>query len=1050
MAFTVPTALADTAPVVSIGAASEVEYTTAHISATVNPEGGPSRTEWRIEYSADPTVEGWRYGGSGEFTGAEAEATNPIPVEAHLTGLQPGTTYVARVIAENAGGEAVPAESASFETDPVAPPTVAIDAPTAVTGTTAHFEGTIDPGSPAGDPSAFDVRWRFECTPECPGLQGGEIPADSSSHTVSAEATGLQPNTAYEVSLIAENAGGASTAGPEAFFAPAIAPRTESLSVVDVTAESADLLAAINPSNSSSTYHFEYVTQASFEASAYAAAIAVPDPDQPLGSGAVGVPVLQHIQGLLPQTTYRYRAVAGDASGTAPSSEKTFTTQTPGAAFSLPDDRGYEMVSPLEKNGGSVLGINSVSSGGIVEAAAEGNALTYVMFAATDDAQGAPDGNQYLSSRGPTGWTTEPIDLPGNSQAFSPIGHGAPYRAFSSDLDLGLVPNFTYPPSQNAVTENPLLTPDSPPGYQNLYLRESGTGALRALMTNNNSTRPQPARESFLRFLDATPDLAHVVVATLLGAEARPEGEESLYEWTAGAFQLVSILPGQTEGARGHNDLGVDSDNFVEPRAISDDGSRVIFRNGESEPDLYLREAIGTPQAETVQIDAAEGGPESGLGSFAAASSDGSRIFFTDQGRLTADSTASHENGTLQRGDLYRFRPEADPGHRLTDLTVDPTDPNGAEVLGVLGASEDGSYVYFVANGVLATGASRGDCEAVRSSAASTCNLYVDHEGVTSFIATLSGEDGPGLLNQFPRPGGLGQPNDWINILAERTVRISPDGRHLLFDSNSEITGYDNRGPECIPLNVQGVITHYAPGRCTEIYLYDASTGRTVCVSCNPTGAGPDGPAGIPVATNSEQYRGIYQSRVLSVGGDRVFFDSADALVPQDTNHGIDVYEWEAQGIGSCARGGGCTFLISGGKSGEASEFLDASANGNDVFFNTLAQLVPGDTDQQVDAYDAAVGGGGATGTTAVTCPLGGCQSSAAPAPALSAPGSESLVGRGNVKPKPLTRSQKLAKALRSCNKHPKRERASCRRAAHRRYGRPQKPGKHQSSTGGR
>ena len=40
-------------------------------------------------------------------------------------------------------------------------------------------------------------------------------------------------------------------------------------------------------------------------------------------------------------------------------------------------------------------------------------------------------------------------------------------------------------------------------------------------------------------------------------------------------------------------------------------------------------------------------------------------------------------------------------GEPLTDLTPDSGDANGAEVQGVLGASEDGSHVYFVANGDL-------------------------------------------------------------------------------------------------------------------------------------------------------------------------------------------------------------------------------------------------------------------------------------------------------------------------------------------------------------
>ena len=61
------------------------------------------------------------------------------------------------------------------------------------------------------------------------------------------------------------------------------------------------------------------------------------------------------------------------------------------------------------------------------------------------------------------------------------------------------------------------------------------------------------------------------------------------------------------------------------------------------------------------------------------------------------------------------------------------------------------------------------------------------------------------------------------------------------------------------------------------------------------------------------------------------------------------------QGVGSCQDSGGCTGLISSGTSDRESAFLDASQNGDDVFFLTAAQLVAPDTDQSIDIYDAHV-----------------------------------------------------------------------------------------------
>jgi hypothetical protein len=46
---------------------------------------------------------------------------------------------------------------------------------------------------------------------------------------------------------------------------------------------------------------------------------------------------------------------------------------------------------------------------------------------------------------------------------------------------------------------------------------------------------------------------------------------------------------------------------------------------------------------------------------------------------------------------------------------------------------------------------------------------------------------------------------------------------------------------------------------------------------------------------------------------------------------------------------------ISSGHSAEQSAFMDASESGGDVFFLTNDQLVPAETDTQVDYYDARV-----------------------------------------------------------------------------------------------
>jgi hypothetical protein len=307
--------------------------------------------------------------------------------------------------------------------------------------------------------------------------------------------------------------------------------------------------------------------------------------------------------------------------------------------------------------------------------------------------------------------------------------------------------------------------------------------------------------------------------------------------------------------------------------------------------------------------------------------------------------------------DLYRF--DAETGE-LSDVAPLATG-NGAEVKGVLGASEGGSDVYFVANGVLAGGASAGDCKGtlhpnVSLNYGGQCNLYLARKGQPlAFIARLDGDGGDtdsDAANWIPRAG----PSDTVL----KTSRVSADGQTLLFRSQQKLTAYDNKGT-------------------AELYRFKVGEGIS-CVSCNPTGLPPSGVPGFGSIGMTYLFPPVIASslsRNLSADGNRVFFETTDALVAGDANgdngcllKGLerfkfpicqDVYEWEAAGTGSCetgAPGGGCLYLLSSGKSPEASFFADASVSGNEAFLITSSRLVGQDQDQLYDVYDASVNGG--------------------------------------------------------------------------------------------
>jgi DNA-binding beta-propeller fold protein YncE len=860
-------------------------------------------------------------------------------------------------------------------------------------------------------------------------------------------------------------------------------PTVESEGAARVTGDSAALEAEVNPRSvpgeAGTEYYFQYgpcATPSTCSSSAFAESAAGGSLPADFDVDTV-TPV--EVQELSAGTTYHYRVVAvNDANHTAnvvDGAERTFTTQTVGS-FVLPDDREWELVSPADKHGAI---IEAPGVFGSIQAAADGGAMTFGVDLPTESApQGYTGVAQVLSVRGADGWVSRDLTIAHEAATRTSVGGGSEFRVFSADLSHALVqpqgsfvacrsPEGAAQPclSAQATEQTPFLATTfaggnpaqacvqpSGPGleagaascFQPLVTRADDTANPFEAFGEDSECAPPESAQAFCgpRSVSATADLSHVVLESSV-ALSSPAGA-NLYEFSAGepageALAPVTILPegaGPTDG-----DLGL-ADHDMR-NAISADGSRVFWSTGTEGGALYVRDVV---KGETLLI---AGGAE-----FQAASSDGSRVFYTEGGGLF-ECAISEVAGKL----------------KCTTTGL------GAGVLSTIaGVSEDGSWVYFVASSVLAEGGVGG-----------SPNLYVRHAGVTRLVAVLSPADAPDWAG---RPGESGH----LPFLA---ARVSPDGRWLAFMSERGLTGYDTRDA------VSGA-------RDEELYLYHApeslgtEPASLVCASCDPSGARPVGEeaervsllshgagivggdawagsstwlaANVPGWQPYAAFTSVYQPRYLSDGG-RLFFDARDPLVSLASGGSWDVYEYEPVGVGpegaACGplvdsgsevfkpggsvvvegrevvEGAGCVGLVSGGASGQESAFLDASEDGSEVFFMTAARLSPLDTDDAYDVYDAheCTGGSPCFPAGAVVPP--GCvtEASCRPAPTpqpgvYGAPASATFSGAGDFGPqppvvlKPLTRAQKLAAALKVCRKkRDAKKRAACERAARKRYG---------------
>jgi hypothetical protein len=972
-------------------------------------------------------------------------------------------------------------------------PEVKAEAVSAKTSTSATLNGKV---TLAKEPATCEFVWgtseteldkTVSCEPEVVAGEEGEFAVEAklgeltsgTTYYFKLQATNTEPGNGETNTGEDEKVEQFTTKGPQ-FIA-------ESLSVADVASTSATFNASVDPNGADTSAYFEYGACSSLSACA-TAGYEGHSPAQAIGSGDGAIPIEAHVQGLQAGSAYHYRVVGvseiepGKVEDFDGIESGTFSTQAPGA-FSLIDGRAWEMVSPPQKEGALIQGPGP--PWGITQAADTGDAFTFLTNVPTEaGVAGYANSQQVFSTRTSAGWVSKDLSTPHNGSVSASVEAGQEYRFFNEDLTEGILQPFgAFQPCTNASAEQPCLSKEA--SEQTAFMRDDTTGGYTPLVSPADDTASPfepfgqvstfegqacPPQKFCGPFFDgATPDGSHVVLSSARGIQltSEPAPEGGLYEWSGEAqagerLQLVSVLPahegkpeepylelaslGTPAGQSGRDGDGADARH-----AISNDGSRVYW-TGE-EHTLYMRDLV---KRETIQIGGSElGGANQGR--FQLASNDGLRVFYTELGSLYECEIVQEAGGL-----------KCVASGKSTRLGEAPPEGKGGGQEAVIGASEDGSYVYWVS--------ANHDLNVDR---------LVGGEWQLRQIATLSLEDAP----------------DWEGTKGEDmshlTARVSPDGRWLAFMSDRPLTGYDNRDANSGQPD-------------EEAYVYDAETGRTSCASCNPTGARPVGVdsygASLVDEDDYEDWNGNvgggsstwlsadlpgwvafekdaattsrYQPRYLSNEG-RLYFNSDDALVPKDINENWDVYEYEPENVpaggehactssstsgsvvykpartfdtegGQGEEGAGCVGLISSGESGQESDFLDASESGGDVFFMTTAKLAPQDFDDAYDVYDAHECTAESQCIAPPASPPPACTTAdacrAAPTPqpgVYGAPSSATFNGKGNLAPPAVpkktaaqVRAEKLTKALKVCKRDKKKaKRQTCEKVARKRYG---------------
>jgi hypothetical protein len=1104
-------------------APTEVTAEFAFLHGVLNPKStGELGGSYQFLYNVGSTcVGGTRTPESPEIaSGVEHEE-----VSTPVFPLSPNTEYTVCLVAINAALEETMGSPVTVETA-IPPETPETKSATEVTATTATLNGVLNPKN-KGEAGSYEFRYLISAT-ECEG--GGEkgapeprgAAAGNLAEAVSVKVTGLLPATQYTACLLARNQPEERALGePGTFTTSNAAPSVGEESFSKLGSTTVTVAAEMDPDGLPTIYHVEYVTEAQFVAHGFEGATSVPASGAELPATNTAIAVREELGGLEAATLYHFRFVASNPLGVITGADATFTTaNSGGGALSLPDNRAYELVSSAAIQGEvyDPIGVfppfgetaeADASTERPFRAAADGSAVAYVGDPEPDGGNGASGnglGNEYVASRGakagPEGWESSAITPRAAEGETANQALETRYESFSEDLSVGFLRSNSQPLAAAAE-------PQGPANCWVMYSHTTGDGRYHALFSSTQTpgfcgTANRDDSPGF-RFAGASADGSQMLFQTpavLTADAAQTVGEgNNLYDSVGGVPRLVNVLPdGEANAHATFGGPGADPNRGHSPDfsgVISSDGSRIAWSTVEGVEEgeghilqqpkaLYVRENAAKPQSPiggggectvaadacTLQVDAAQAGAEgsSGGGRFWTASSDGSKVFFTDCNRLTEDSTAvstegcEHLEGTfkdktvLTGGDLYEYDFAKPAGARLTDLTVDHDggDLLGADVQGVVGASEDGSYIYFVAGGALESEengrkekATNRKCEESPGSteeqneeihghlpAGKGCNLYLWRAGQPlRFIAALAAKDDE-LVGQGLADNRYG---DWAPGLAGRTAEVSGDGSHLVLESTQRLTGYDN--------SVLGSDRESEGG--LEVFVYSAGSGRFSCASCDPGGAPPDVAIEANNATGAGTHLPVSSSntfmrRWMNGEGTEVFFDSSQPLVSQDTNRQQDVYEWEAEGAGGCptqtpARlDGGCVFLLSGGGGSDFSYFVDASANGSDVFLTHRGRLgQAGPLDDKTHLYDARVGGG--FPQTSLACTGTGCQGVPPAPPLFATPASATFSGAGNFPPPtPSSKSKPKPKA---------KSKAKCKRGFVKKRGKCVKKGKGKKKT---
>jgi hypothetical protein len=923
------------------------------------------------------------------------------------------------------------------------PDVTAIESPSAVGISSAHFEGVVNPLNVAAT-AHFEWKLPQESWAAADSSPAQALVANETPQTVEFDTNSLRGNSTYEVRLVTVNSGPDklhSFSGEVKEFSTLVAPAAPEVTIdppASVTTTSASIHGTVDPQGDTADWRVQVST----------------DPtclegfsDRRLQRIEVGtedpVNVDFELTGLLPSQHYCARILAVNSFGETFSTVEEFETDAAPAselmllAAAPRQDTSARLNAKVNPNGDILTYHFEYSADGgdtwIPLPSQEETSEARESIVIGEEVDGLKPGTTYRyrlgslqTGAGPTGSLDGEMDFTTRAQEPDPSScPNASIRSLQGSEYLHHCRAFE-------------LVNSADKGAQNALVGETSEDGEHALWVITGGAPGSPSGTSSTFRADRTP------TGWLSQPIAPPAAQQLgggtwnyLVEATTADFSTIVTAPSDRNSEESALvRLGSDRSQEVlrlypnEERSapftggdLTDDAAHVLFINGELEPAQIEEVGEGEP-AEVVSI-MPDGTPsECGM------SAGGEGDNFT--GRSGSGHGAGrdwqpgyHRISTVDASRLFfQVQPNGDCGSSSLALyqrnreagettLIDPG--TGGDEPHFIRATPDGRVGYFGTASALDTDDNNqhedvyrweegGEAVCLTCEASPDADLYSPSSILVSddfstiyFTSTnkLAPAATAGHLNIYVLRGGtirfvadLPPESGKQAGLSSAEARLSANGEVLIFPSTPGRT-----------------LTADTASADIELYRYDDSDGSLECVSCRRGDI-----------TTSKAQVGFK----LSSDGSTVVFATEEPLVGSDLNESNDVYEWRNGKVG----------LVSDGQSkGARPSVGGVSSDGGDIFFSVVQPGLTGfERDGLRNVYDARINGGFVPPSPPARCSGDSCQGPLQSAPPLESPASATFHGRGNVG-KPRCRKGKVRRhghcVRRHRRKHHHRHRAN-------------------------